>query len=787
MGSYRKPLLFITLFALGFFILSEFLNYSVGLKKAKEEAYENDKVLFETLTQTQAESLKVLASTLSLDSIVIEGYEKDDPQIIIDHILPIWEKVRNEKLVYEIHFFKPPATSFVNFSNFKSLGADVRSVRTDIQWITSSFEPSTHALMCKTFAGFRATYPIIDNKGDMLGGVSLGRKIDWVPSSIKTNTKRDSFLIYNKRAANSLVGKYYDEFISDKIMVGEYLLANQTMPIKPELIPSIDFYKEMQDIVIDNRTYSLNIFPIIDFNKATMGYLCTLNSLDDFHERFFERLVKNFFLILATAIIIFLLTRRETLLLLSKIQEITAISNKIKNRDFETLHDDKEALEEYDQKPIDKLKEDILQMGLELEKKYLFLEYKNKEMSKQLLDQLYIDELTSLGNRNALFDDMSVCKEPYLGLINIKNFRLINDVFGFESGNFVLKELGELILGYTQKQNILLYRIGNDEFALLCDATMSKHEFELFIFELNKKIEQKEFHLYSNEATVMINTYMGISFDSQETLTKADMALTQAKIEHKDYVVFSESQNNKEEQKKNIEIINRVQKALEQDRIIVHYQAIVDRTFQPVKYEALVRMMSEEGKVLTPFHFLEITKKTKYYTQITRRVIIKTFELFESRQESFSINLTAEDMLNHETTAFINHKLSSFSDPQRVLFEIVESEDVYNIKEIRDYLLQLKSIGAQIAIDDFGTGYSNFGYIMQLSPDILKIDGSLIKNIDTDAKSRKIVKTIVLFAHELGIKVVAEFVHSQSVLDICIELGVDEFQGYLFSEPKEHI
>lgn len=324
MGSFRKPLLFITLFALAFFILSEFLNYSVGLKKAKEEAFESDKVLFETLTQTQADSLKVLASTLSLDSIVIEGYEQGDPQIIIDHVMPIWEKVRNERLVYEIHFFKPPATSFVNFSNFKSLGADVRSVRTDIQWITSSFEPSTHALMCKTFAGFRATYPIIGKNQEMLGGVSLGRKIDWVPSSIKTNTKRDSFLIYNKRAANSLVGKYYDEFISDKIMVGEYLLANQTMPIKPELIPSIDFYKEMQDIVIDNTTYSLNIFPIIDFNKATMGYLCTLNSLDDFHERFFERLVKNFFLILATAIIIFLLTRRETLLLLSKIQEITA-------------------------------------------------------------------------------------------------------------------------------------------------------------------------------------------------------------------------------------------------------------------------------------------------------------------------------------------------------------------------------------------------------------------------------------------------------------------------------
>ena len=181
MKLFSKPLLLIAIAALTFFIVSESFTYYIGLEKSKKEYYEKDKLILNNLTSAQAKSLQILAEILALDKDVRKGYRENNPKIIKEHIGPIWKKVRDEKLTYEIHFFKPPAVSFVNFSNFKSIGKDVASVRTDIEWITSSFKSSTHALMCKTFAGYRATHPIIDDDGTMLGGLSLGKKIDWIP------------------------------------------------------------------------------------------------------------------------------------------------------------------------------------------------------------------------------------------------------------------------------------------------------------------------------------------------------------------------------------------------------------------------------------------------------------------------------------------------------------------------------------------------------------------------------------------------------------------------------
>ena len=132
----------------------------------------------------------------------------------------------------------------------------------------------------------------------------------------------------------------------------------------------------------------------------------------------------------------------------------------------------------------------------------------------------------------------------------------------------------------------------------------------------------------------------------------------------------------------------------------------------------------------------------------------------------------------------LKEKLSQYEKPEKVIFELVESEDIHSIPELNEFISYIKSTGAKIAIDDFGTGYSNFAYLMDLEPDYIKIDGSLIKNINNDERSKRIVNTIVKFAKGLDIKVIAEFIHSKEVLEVCLDLGVDEFQGYYFSEPS---
>jgi len=198
-------------------------------------------------------------------------------------------------------------------------------------------------------------------------------------------------------------------------------------------------------------------------------------------------------------------------------------------------------------------------------------------------------------------------------------------------------------------------------------------------------------------------------------------------------------------------------------------------------------MIDEDGKIISPFFFLGIAKKTKKYFEITKIVIKQSFEMFEKSSAEFSINITIEDILNKNITLFIFKMLERYGIGSRVVFEIVESEYIQNFEEVLDFIQKVKTYGSKIAIDDFGTGYSNFEYIIKLQVDYLKIDGSLIKNIDTDENTYLVVSTIVEFAKKLNMKTIAEFVENEEIFNKVKELGIDYSQGYYFSAPKKEI
>jgi PAS domain S-box-containing protein len=393
MNVSRRPFTIIASFALVFFLITESLDYYFGLEEAKQEAYVNDKLLLDSLTSAQTKNIQILASVLSSDERVKQAYIEDNPEKIKEYVSPIWNKVKNEKLTYEIHFFKPPAISFVNFSNFKSLGKDVSDVRKDIEWITTSFKPSTHALMCKTYAGYRVTTPIVDKDGNMLGGLSLGKKIDWLPSVITQTTKNKSFLIYRNESARSLAPKYYEKFISDKKLAGEYILANSTLDVTTQDIKNIDLSKKIQDITINGENYSLNLFPIIDFNKNIMAYVSTVTQLKEFKESFTKSIVKNFFLLFIGAFFVFITTKKMIFSLLKQIEYIKSTTHEIRERKFEHIREQsKNPIFRNDS--LIQLENNVIEMGLELEKQYNHLEQKVQEKTKDLNEKTH--ELESL-------------------------------------------------------------------------------------------------------------------------------------------------------------------------------------------------------------------------------------------------------------------------------------------------------------------------------------------------------------------------------------------------------
>ena len=153
-----------------------------------------------------------------------------------------------------------------------------------------------------------------------------------------------------------------------------------------------------------------------------------------------------------------------------------------------------------------------------------------------------------------------------------------------------------------------------------------------------------------------------------------------------------------------------------------------------------------------------------------------------------SINLSSLDIEKEETREKLYSLFEEYKDDvSRIVFELLEDEEVKDFAVIKKFIKRVKKLGVKIAIDDFGAGYSNFERLLDFEPDILKIDGSLVKNIANDSYSRNVVETIVSFAKKQNIITIAEFVENEEIFNILYDLGVDYSQGYYFGEPKNII
>jgi len=238
--------------------------------------------------------------------------------------------------------------------------------------------------------------------------------------------------------------------------------------------------------------------------------------------------------------------------------------------------------------------------------------------------------------------------------------------------------------------------------------------------------------------------------------------------------------------KKNLDVIKMVKEALDNCKIVSYFQPIINNATQKIeKYESLVRLINEEGQVISPYEFLSISKRGSYYNKITKRVLENSFDMLKNVNTELSINLSTLDIEKDETREFIYELLESHEeDRNRLVFELLEDESVKDFQSIKTFIKKVKAMGVFIAIDDFGAGYSNFERLLEFEPDLLKIDGSLIKNIITDKYSRNVVETIVQFAKRQNIKTIAEYVENKEIFEFLHNLGVDYSQGYYFGKPE---
>ncbi len=414
----------------------------------------------------------------------------------------------------------------------------------------------------------------------------------------------------------------------------------------------------------------------------------------------------------------------------------------------------------------------------------------NKELSKTnkyLEHQLYKDSLTNLQNRQALERDIVSMKHPKIIILDIDSFKEINEYYGNNVGDMILRDVSQWLKEFKKKESLHLYRVGADEFSFLEDKDLDMDRYEELARTLIETFKNKNIELVETGDVIEINVTLGFCFDPDNTLEKAGMALEEAKQKQINFLCYFKKIDSKSNYLEQIKWSKFINSAIKDNRVIPYYQPIFNANKEVVKHECLVRILDENEEVFPPGLFLEIAKKVKRYSAIEKLLIEKSFQKIQGREDTISVNLLARDMSDSNVSNFVISMLKKYDVAKQIILEILENENIENLQRVTTFIDKARRMGCKIAIDDFGTGYSNFSYLTKLKPDYIKIDGSLIRNLENDKNSYAIVDSIIVFAQKLGIKTIAEFVHNEKTFEICKNLGVDEFQGFYLGEPSPRL
>lgn len=398
----------------------------------------------------------------------------------------------------------------------------------------------------------------------------------------------------------------------------------------------------------------------------------------------------------------------------------------------------------------------------------------------------------SITTKEQLASKIDTLDLAVLVLIQIEDFNILDKFYNIPIVSKIEKVFGYELLYYLPNEFVFdnVYNLGDGKYALLANF----YDFEKNVEDVDNYFRKfvrnvKNSNLVIDDIEYDLNIVLSYSLGKYMLYDDAKYGLAKA-IEKKKKIEYSNDFSIYEykEARKNMETISMVKIALDNYNIVSYFQPIINnKTREIEKYESLVRLINEEGKILSPYHFLNASKQGVYYNKITERVLRNSFKMLKYIATKISINISSLDIENEELRLMIYKLLEKNEEhAHNVIFELLEDESVKDFKVIETFITNVKAKGVKIAIDDFGAGYSNFERLLKFQPDILKIDGSLIKDIVKDKYSRNVVETIVMFAKKQNIQTIAEYVESEDIFNVLNEIGIDYSQGYYFGRPQSH-
>lgn len=426
-----------------------------------------------------------------------------------------------------------------------------------------------------------------------------------------------------------------------------------------------------------------------------------------------------------------------------------------------------------------------------------------RQLSDELSYRASHDSLTGLLNRQEIEQHLQQAIQTarshdchhMLAFIDLDQFKVINDTCGHIAGDHMLCQVAQVLRNHMREHDVLA-RLGGDEFAALFYDTSSEGA-RLATGKLHQAIEEYSFHwngrTFSLSSSIGLATIGPLTPDSTWVLQAADTACNMAKDSGRARIHLYEEQDSAlAHQRREMEWVSGIRGALDDDRLSLNAQLIVStRRGLGHRFEVTLCLIDETGTTHPPGAFLPAAERYNLVAELDQFVLSRTLDLLARHRDALSrfaachINLSASSITSpafrEEVTRLLEH---SGVPGSRICFEITETAAVTSLHDALSFIDAVRQLGCQVSLDDFGSGLSSFGYLKTLPVDLLKIDGTFVRDIDSDSQNRAIVEAINHVARSLDKTTIAEYVENRDAIPVLRALGVDYLQGYAIHRPE---
>lgn len=425
---------------------------------------------------------------------------------------------------------------------------------------------------------------------------------------------------------------------------------------------------------------------------------------------------------------------------------------------------------------------------------------KQVQFEAQLVQLANNDALTGLLNRRRLQEEMEAGlsqaeandSKCALLLLDIDRFKEINDALGHRAGDDLLIRLAD-VLNQTQQGHVVA-RFGGDEFAVFLrdsDREQAVEAAQRITSTLRAQSSWDSGARLPVTVSIGVAVYPDNAINTDELCSHADIAMYDAKTSGRNRVSVYSPRLQQRVLRFPRDWRDRITDALEQERMELYEQPILDMTDGTMSaHELLIRLRNVDGSVIAAKHFIPFAEQSGLIQGIDQWVARNAIQLAKrlqaaGKKDTLGFNLSRWAFVDPEMLDYIRREIEeSGVDTSMLLVEMTETSALADVTSAQRFMQGLRALGIRFALDDFGVGYSSFHHLKRLPVDFLKIDGSFVRDLTHNHADREIVAAMVKIAHGLDIKTIAEAVHSEAVLEITREIGVDYAQGYWIARPR---